>query len=201
VASLVWHGVLERTYRYRVAAFELDARQAKVNSWRHERMPLPVSYLADEDLVAGLARALKVAEDVAAALQRSAHRLAALALAPIEGRSPDRGLVQNLANELTPERNYWALLELPFHSFFVRLAECDAEGREDEVVQWALLTGTTARKAFDLACHGLETTPRTLKAVTQARQSLQSQLYSRGEEKGILAPYREALEAVQKGGA
>ena len=60
--------------------FCLTTDGKKPTSWRHERLPLPLSYLKDELLCDELRRALKVSESIAKVLVASVRRLTTLLL-------------------------------------------------------------------------------------------------------------------------
>ena len=188
-------GILDRARIYVLHAYGFatePGKRANLRFWRHERMPLPVAYLADVELVGRLQEALKVAEAVGEALRRSTWLLASLALAPGETRKPERADVKRLAGNLAPERLYWAGLEVPFQSFFLRLAQADAEQADNELIAWARLLGSQAREAFRRVCEGLERSVRFLKATTEAERDLRQRLY--GGKRGVLRRYMEALE-------
>jgi CRISPR system Cascade subunit CasA len=184
-------GFLSRRQRYDFAVFGLCTDKAKVHFWRHERMPLPLAYLDDADLVKSLGDTLASAEDAARALRDSVHDLATTVLAPAGGR-PDKDRVRAFVNSLAPERPYWPRLEVPFRRLVVTLAEAagdpDTQGRT--VAGWAC--GTLRSAAFDCfeqVAGSLDQSARLLRAVAKARQTLRAELGR------LLAPFREVTHA------
>jgi CRISPR system Cascade subunit CasA len=186
LARLVADGILSPAQHYDFAVYGLCSDQAKINFWRHDRMPLPLAYLNDGDLVTALQQALKLAEEGGRVLRRSVWHLATLILAP-NGQSPDTDRVRSVVDNLAPDRLYWSRLEIPFRQFLVRLAE-RPDAREQEVARW--VKGELSRQAwqaFEQTAGALDHSARMLRAVVQARQRLHSGLSS------LLEPYQEIL--------
>ena len=150
-----------------VDACGLCARQAKIDFWRHERMPLPLDYLSDECLVEDLRSALDKSEKVAEALASALRRFAATILAPT-GTRPDWDAVRDCIRHLGTNSALWSRLETPFY----RLLSDLPEDREGSLDTWLATLRRTAWDAFDEATHDLDRSPRTLRAVVEARQSL-----------------------------
>jgi CRISPR system Cascade subunit CasA len=171
------HGVPLRQC-YNLAAIGLCTDKAKVHFWRHERMPLPVRFLDDVDLLKSLENALTEAEEVARLLRDGVRRLAAEALAPAGGY-PDRDRVSNFVDSLAPEQLYWSRLEVPFRHFFRQLAEYagNLEGQWGEVCRWVReALWQQANHAFEQTAGRLDQSPRLLRAVALARREFHSRL-------------------------
>jgi CRISPR system Cascade subunit CasA len=186
LCQLERHGVPLRQC-YDLAAIGLCTDKAKVHFWRHERMPLPVRYLDDIDLVKSLETALTEAEEVARELHDGVRRLAAENLAPAGG-SPDRDRVRHFIDSLAPERLYWSRLEVPFRGFFRRLADQagDPERQWGAVCRWVREDlWKQAHFAFEQTAGRLDQSPRLLRAVSLARREFRRRLAARTN------PYRE----------
>lgn len=182
LAQLCAEGVVPRHRRFDLSVFGLNSDQAKVNFWRHDRMPLPTEYLGDVDLVETLRSALSTAEDVADGLREAVRVTAQVALAP--GGQADRKRVAALLEELAPERAYWSRLEVPFRRFFVALAEADDP--QPAVRGWVCgELAARAREAFDRTAGRLDGIARLLRAVARGRQHLDRRLAA------ATTPYRE----------
>jgi CRISPR system Cascade subunit CasA len=184
--QLEQHGVPLRQC-YDLAAIGLCTDKAKVHFWRHERMPLPIHYLDDIDLVKSLETALTEAEEAARVLYDGVRRLASEALAPAGG-SPDRDRVRQFIDSLAPERLYWSRLEAPFLQFFRGLAEHagDLEGQQAEVGRWVREDlWRQAVTAFEQTAGRLDQSPRLLRAVSLARREFLRRLAAQTN------PYRE----------
>jgi len=161
LARLVQEGSLDREKRYHYHVFGLCADQAKVELWRHERIPLPLSLLVDESLVGDLRTALSRAEDVAReGIGTSAWNLAGLLLSPDENRKPDRKQRDKLIQKLAMEELFWPSLELPFKKFVEDLGNGDKEALN----KWFQTLKRSAIKAFDESVNSMGMTARTLKA-------------------------------------
>jgi CRISPR system Cascade subunit CasA len=188
--ACVEEGVLRCRQRYDFSAFGLCTDQAKVHFWRHDRLPLPLAYLDDVDLLRNLGEALDVAEKGAIVLRGSVRHLAGSFLAP--GGNPDRDRVQKVVESLAPEWLYWSALEVPFRRLMVRLADeaGDTDRLQRAVANWACETvAPRVNESFEQMAGRLDQSARLLRAVALARQKLAADL-------GQLAgPYREVLNA------
>jgi CRISPR system Cascade subunit CasA len=170
-ARLIWDGVLPPGSQYNFAVLGLCARQAKINLWRHERMPLPLSYLREANLVETLTQALDVAETCGQELRSATRRLAKLVLAPNEARTPDRDAVTAVVDSLNLETPFWSRLETPFRSFYLALPG-NADHQREKLRDWAKRSSRTAAETFDEGTRSAGLSPRMLKAVTRARRQL-----------------------------
>jgi CRISPR system Cascade subunit CasA len=178
--QLEHHGVPLRQC-YDLAAIGLCTDKAKVHFWRHERMPLPIHYLDDIDLLKSLETALAEADEVERVLRDGVRRLAGEALAPAGG-NPDRDRVSNFVDALGPERLYWSRLEIPFLRFFRHLADHvdDVERQLAEVRRWVRQDlANQARFSFEQTAGRLDQSPRLLRAVALARRQFHGRLAAR----------------------
>jgi CRISPR system Cascade subunit CasA len=182
-------GLVGRGRLYDLAVFGLCNDQAKVHFWSQERMPLPVAYLDDVDLVGELSRALRETEAADRALHAGLRRLAGLALAP-GGQSPDKDRVRTFVVSLGAGPLYWSALDVPFRHFFVDLAghAGDLDALQRSVAQWVCETvAPHALRSFDRVTGALDRTARLLRAVAEARAQLQTDLAR------LQFPHREVL--------
>jgi CRISPR system Cascade subunit CasA len=150
--------------------------------WRHERLPLPLAYLEDRDLLNGLKPALDTSKKVGITLSWATDLFARLALNHPESGSLKKQAkkeVDNLVKSLNLEAAYWPALESPFKRFMVDLAEQwpsydpDAEDHKQLPAQqeWIGQVERAARTAFDTATSGLDISARTLKGLAQAERA------------------------------
>jgi CRISPR system Cascade subunit CasA len=79
-------GAIEDARMLPMDFFGMCAVHAKLQLWRHERLPLPLRYLDDEELCFELDRALVFSEAVAKLLKGSVRRLIVLSLLPANHR-------------------------------------------------------------------------------------------------------------------
>jgi hypothetical protein len=188
----VEEGLLRRSQRYDFAAFGLCTHQAKVHFWRQDRMPLPLAYLDDKDLVDALGQALGAAEAVAGVLRDSVRLLATAVLAPAGGPA-DRDRVRALVNSLAPERPYWPQLEVPFRRLVVTLAEAagDHDALARAVAVWVReALRLTAVACFEQTAGQLDQSARLLRAAARSRHALHAGLTR------LTAPFREVTRAA-----
>jgi CRISPR system Cascade subunit CasA len=172
-ATLRWLAVLyaagaidlERTFN--LAAFGLSTDRAKVFLWRSEELPLSLAYLEGQDLVVALGQAVTAAEDSGKALRSGVRLLASETLGP--GGTADKDRVSALVESLAPDRNYWPVLDVPFRTYIVRLAEeYKSDLGEEANAWWARQVSGAARDAFEQACRALETESRGYRAAAEA---------------------------------
>jgi len=183
VADLVTQRLVSRSAIYNIDLAGLNTDQALVYFWRYERLPLPLAYLENQDLVDQLGRALDLAEQVGGVVRGVVASLAKLLLSPTaneeRGRQPERSDINNLTKHLGTERLYWAQLETPFKRFVVDLAaehETDEEGssreRDRVLASWADELRRAARSAFEETARGVGSSARHMKAVAEAEMQL-----------------------------
>jgi len=172
LSELVGEGHLHLRQTRRCVALGMDSDQAKVRYYREERMPLPLKYLREPDLVESLREALTMAEAVSRQLWGATRTLATLLLSPEAdaegGRQPDRKDLDGLMKRWAVDRAYWSRLERPF----LRLVEDLVDRGEDAVGEWCKTLRRTAWEAFDRLDNDLGRDPRALKAVVRARGQL-----------------------------
>lgn len=172
LSELVYEGLLGQAQTRRCAALGMANNQAKVDFYRSERMPLPLRYLTNEDLVGHLDSALTLAESVRSQIWGAARTLARFVLVPQadteDGREPDRDEMDALMEQWAVERDYWVRLEIPFRQTMERLPD-DVEGA---MTAWRETIRRTAWAALDRVASNLEHDPRNLKATVRARGQL-----------------------------
>jgi CRISPR system Cascade subunit CasA len=154
---------------YRFAAFGLatdEGKAASVTLWRQERLPLPLAYLEDLDLLGDLGLALAYAEDVGQDVRGSAWTFAKLLLTPEGASSPlRREVIEPISRSLAPERRYWPVLESPFLNLMKTLPDLDAGARDAELLRWRKEVRTAALEALEDTVRDLNASTRELKAV------------------------------------
>ena len=170
LSLLVKRKVVEKSSIYRVDAYGLGSNQAKIDFWRHERLPLPLAYFADELLVEDLQTALKEGEEVRKVLRYALRGFARDMLAP-EG-NPDKDAVTNLVDHLGAERLYWSRLETQFYYLLRELPNA----RNEALDTWADTLRYTCWDCFEEATRDLDGSARTLRSIVEARQRLGSGL-------------------------
>ena len=177
-------GEIEARPGYAFAAYGFATEIGKAASvifWARERLPLPLSYLIEPQLVDELRFALGLADDVSAALRESIRALAKLLAAPLSddrnARQPDPNDVRNIANSFSADEFYWARLDQPFKKLLTDLPKDfqhksgdTAQPSDEAMTEWVGTLQRTARAALDNAVNSLSGSAHDLKAAAQAEK-------------------------------
>lgn len=172
LAQLVDKGYLDGSQTRRFLALGMSRKQAKVNFYRSEQMPLPMRYLKDRHLVEMLSEGLQMAKDAGRQLRGATRTLARLVLCPEADLDPARQPapkdVHSLTRQWAVERRYWAQLELPFR----QMMETLPRDEEEALTAWRKRLLGSAWEALDQVIDNVGHTPRTFKAGVRAREQL-----------------------------
>ncbi len=174
VAQLTSKGILPPNRHLNIMVIGLATYQAKVFLWRHEQLPLPLSYLNNRSLIGHLAGVLDDAETVATKLYSALRVLAENMLVPLSDaeRKLDKNVVTSLVKSFPSIAQYWASLEVPFLETYEGLPD-DPERAIDS---WKATLCVAAGGALKLACEGLDGSARSMKAATKAQRYLNAVL-------------------------
>ncbi|MCD6404583.1 MAG: type I-E CRISPR-associated protein Cse1/CasA [Planctomycetes bacterium] len=200
VASLRPRG-LRRQYQFRaIGVASAPGKAASVIFWRHEKLPLPLAYLADDELVAVLKGSLAVAEETGGLLRKAVWLLAGLLILPDESKKPGKETkkdISRMCDNLAPARPFWSQLETPFKQLLEDLPEDKSTDQYGSTVygakrrpKWADTVRRAAQEAFDLTCAAVGESARALKARARAQSFFARRLstilkpYSGQEEEG-----------------
>lgn len=181
LGSLVDKEIVGQASTEQLELFGLASDQASARFWRHERLPLPLAYLANKELADAVGEAVRLAEAVAKrAVQPALKTLATYLLASGAdrkgGRAPRKKDVTPMVGRFGVERGYWAHLEGLFKRFLVDLA--DAWSREGTVGAdaaldaWRATLRRTARGALRAVAGGLDPSGQ-FKALARAEDRLE----------------------------
>lgn len=180
LAALVVRRVLPPERRYAFDVFGLVSNQAKVLLFRHERVPLPPSFLTDPDRVGALRECLELAESVSRALRGALRELSQAALSPAydpakkQGRQPLGEDVTKLMSATGALGAFWARLREHFDALVFGL-DRDADQARG---QWRKALRATAVETYREAAAALGTTARALKGMRRGEQALDRELYT-----------------------
>ena len=150
-------------------------KAASILFWRNERLPLPLKYLDDDNLIRCLRDALDWAELMARTLDQVIKEMAKRILATHE-KPPVQGFVEHLG----ADRAYWSRLEGPFKRFMEHLPyDQDEYGiyGNTELQEWKKTLLHTVRDAFEEATRSMERSTRTLKELVVAEKELASRTH------------------------
>lgn len=174
----------DRVDQYAVDVFGLVNDQAKVEMWRHERMPVFPVLLAEATEEGRPLHQIRKAIDLAReqreilnqALRTTAsYLLAAPRPGSDEAPNADPKSVSALVTTLAAESRYWAALEPHFHTFLGRLAaraDADFDTRQAILWDWAKAAYQTAKDAFEASTSHLDQNARQLRAVAEGTRRL-----------------------------
>lgn len=198
LAELSNEGYLDSARRYRLMAFGWGKDRANIAFQRGERMPLPLTFLRDEQRIGKLTLALTLAEQSGGALTGAvkllAGELTAAKSAKKESSKPsdkkgkrkqesdgDGGKERKARDQLAASWNvgarYWGALETPFWVLVDLLARGDHDNAWDAArFEWRDKVRDAIRRAFALAEEYAGTNPRALKAAVLARTQLRMSL-------------------------
>lgn len=188
LATLVDLGVLDRSECYSTSVLGACSKpgQKKIYFWRHERQPIPLSYLTDEDLVDDLSVALEVAKDASDALTSAGWPIGRILAGPHPNkRSENEAVRKKLGDYLPSLRVYWSSLEPQFHELLLHLPG-DYDHRQQQLVLWAEVVERTAWWAFDECFRALPTGANFLHGQVVARSKFAGKLYG-----DVLRDYKE----------
>ena len=169
-------GVPHKHMLYRTLAIGLSKKQAKVFFFREERLPLPLEYLTDVELVAALDTALLSTGTIAFDLIQSARLMGMyMQLSDVDQRAWQKqwqSLNVNAKNTITDwithtgiEQNYWSSLEIPFQALVIDLVK----DIDRALSAWHHAMRRSAYDAFEQAAQFAGEDGRSLKAVVRSR--------------------------------
>jgi CRISPR system Cascade subunit CasA len=177
LANLSLEGKVDKhsTYRFMALGMATKPGQAKIEFYRHENMPMPLSYLNDEILADKLKEALTYAEETKSILWQATSAMANIFISPTSdlkgGRRPDPADVAKLLKHWGAESNYWAKLETAFMQFIQ-----DLPNDLSSMDRWKKTLQDTAREAFAGAERLAGESTNALKAAVKGRGMLERKI-------------------------
>jgi len=167
---------LDQPAVYLLMALGMANDQARIDFYRHERMPIPYEYFRMPELVSCLSVALKDAEEVSKALDGALYSMAECLITPEadmkEGRKPAPEDVRNLLTHWAIGRYYWGSIEPAFWQFVNALPK----GREEALIGWKDALSRAVWEAFDMAEVLAGADGRAFKAAARGRAGLARRL-------------------------
>ena len=172
-ATLVRQTSIPPAMRLVVDVLGLSGDKAKVRLWRHERLPLPLVLLKDEELAEEVIEALAEGEAASQALRNALFRLVKFVLSPAadqqQGRQPrTKEDIRPVVRALGAEPVYWSRLGAAFERLLVTVPS----GAGEAHAAWRKAVRKAAREAFGQATGALGDTARVLKASSLAEITL-----------------------------
>lgn len=161
------------TLRYMALGMAND--QAKVEFFREEHLPLPLTFLGNSDLVGKLKSALLLATETRKKLWSAVSWMSVLIVAPTADGKNWREINQitkKQAEQLylhwSIERDFWGALEVPFF----RLLKGLPDDPETAATEWKAALKQIAWEALEKAANQAGDAVHALKAAVRARGSL-----------------------------
>lgn len=181
--KLVFRGYIDIQKTYHFLALGMANDQAKVEFFQTERMPLPLAYLQNEQLVQSLQESLVKAEETWQTLRFATQILAMYIYGSVPDEPTDGKRWAKLNKDtkeranawLTSsgtERNYWHQLELPFLRLLQDLPQDIGTAQE----AWNTLLRQTAEQAFEHCAQYAGEDAKALKAAVHGRRQLHAGL-------------------------
>lgn len=211
LANLAALGAIENEREIPLDFLGMIAKDASPIFWRHERLPLLVGYLNNEDLVDELKEALRLAEDAARFLVGSVRRFVLQILLP-ESLENNRSYFKPLPDfaqeqaveklqlklerekkkDLTkiinarvetfsPGTHYWPRLENEFRALLLGLAR-DLNSWPQQRERWQQAVKRAAETAMQEVINGTADSTRTLRATAIAQGWFEGKFYKRCDE-------------------
>ena len=155
-------------------------KAASILVWAHERLPLPLVYLDNENLLADLQSALNFVEEIAKILGQSVNNLAfhLMPKPPTENKGNDEKRnkkdwekAQILARNFQAMPTYWSTLETSFQNLLSKLPIDKMAAMSD----WCAFVLETARDAFSRTANSLSGAAREQKAIVEAEAEFNKQ--------------------------
>lgn len=172
IGKFVADDEIEGKKKYSFSIFGLINDQASVSQWFHERLPLPLVLLTDENLLNKLETAINFAEGIGECLRKSVNKLAYELLPNIAGK--DRGeKSREIAKNFLALSVFWSSLEVDFKNFIVNLPQKDDEAVRD----WFQFVEETARQSLDETVKSLSGSAIEQEAIVKAKNKF---WYERG---------------------
>lgn len=162
-------GILDSNFRASLDVVGLAVNPqnaASILLWRHDRLPLPLALLLDENAESRVATAIGEADALAEEMRARFAVVARALLMPERlgsGISPDPDDVKGLVNKFDPRRAYWPQLETPFLDFLTLLSDDYAAAND----AWHAHIEKAANDSFRDTCNALGDGPRAVVAVSQ----------------------------------
>lgn len=178
LAGLIQRRALPGDRQYAFDLFGLVSNQAKVLLFRHERMPLPASFLIDPDKVGALKECLEKAEEVHRALRDALRDLAQSTLSPgydpakRTGRQPLADDVRKLMSATGAVGAFWARLRERFDVLVLELDQDETRARQ----AWRRALRAIAEEMYREATNALGATGRALKGAARGEQVLHREI-------------------------
>lgn len=153
--------------------------QANVYFYREERIPLPLEYFHQAELVTHLREALNLADKIGRDVYTAAQVVGMHWQVPDADSKKWQGLsegakrsIKNWIVHTGLERTYWSHLDVPFQSFIVDLTKDQELAQTD----WYAQLRTAACTAFEQAAEAVGNDGRSFKAAVRGRSYLNYRL-------------------------
>ncbi len=171
VESFVRDSEIEGVKNHSFSIFGVINDKANVKSWTHEKLPLPLEFLDNDELLKDLETAIKFADEIGFALELSMKTLRkeiniqAWESSIKSVKPQDRPKREKqLANQFPALSVYWASLEIAFQ----KLSSALIVHKENALKEWFYFVYKSANDAFDKTAKNLSNSVAEQKAIVKA---------------------------------
>lgn len=188
IEGFIREGEIEGEKKYSISIFGIINNKASVLQWAHERLPLPLAYLKDNELLNKLEKSIDCAVKFGGILQDSIKKLrknlneqawesSIRSVSPMDKYKQEGKLI----NLLPAMSVYWSSLEVRFKKLLTDLPE-----KQDEAMQeWYRVVDKTATKAFNQSVNSLGNSAKELKAIAKADKEFHDRSKNLKKEYGL----------------
>ncbi len=167
-------GLVDVPVSLRVAGLATEAGKAgSILLWRFETLPFSLDLLRFEDNIHAVEEAVRLAEDVGAALRNAVWVMAFEMLKSDEESDPKREDVAALAAVLSRETRYWASLNEPFEALLLQ-----HQGPRKAMEDWRRTLREAAVEALRLSESVAGVTARAYRARARSSAFLHARLHA-----------------------
>ncbi len=188
IEKFITNGEIEGEKKYSISIFGIINNKASVLQWSHERLPLPLAYLKDTELLNKLEKSINCAEKFGGILRDSIKKLRKnldeqawkSSIRSVKPQDKDKQ-ESKLINLLPAMPIYWSGLEVRFKKLLSDLPE----KQEEAMQKWYRIVDKTAKDAFNQSVNSLGNSANELKAIAKADEEFDDRRKNLKKEYGL----------------
>ena len=186
VESFVRNSEIEGVKNHSFSIFGVINKEANVKSWTQERLPLPLEFLDNDELLEDLETAIKFAEEI----EKEVLKPAIKKLAEI---------LKSQSGSFSAVSIYWGSLEIEFKKMTLELPE----KKDEAMCQWFEFVDKTAKQSFNDTANSLSGSAIEQKAIVEAEKEFKIEKHillngTKNGKKSGNSIYRHYLSVEEK---